>query len=520
MEALKERCRLAIALTVMMAASVIAGAGVPTTALAKEDWYTVGGVIYTIYEDAACTKVAGTLTTKDDGTTEQIELQAGTYYVVETAWPEAIDQDPNYTRDNPKVVVLEAGQEITVDSTDVARTCSIKLYKWDNEFDGTAQGDTSLSQGGEWRVRAYSQELFTTYDQCAAATADVDRQNVAMSVDGVEIDDLPFGTILVEETKAPYGYAMPDASQRYAIIQYKPNGDFNVVAGNDKAVASSSVDQDTNEITTHLGDTPLTGDITLDKKTVTGLAANGDTDMAGATFEIYNMSKGPVSVDGDQANSLADGTIPITGRDGWVATLVADKDGNASISGLPIGTYGIIETKTFTGGDLDEDRTKAKGEYDWIVSITANGNSTTTTQARVTSPTQKVTNRNETAPVTIYKIDEYLGDTPEGNASLIGAQFVVTNNSAAPMNVYDTTTKTWSVVPVGGTIETVTMKSLNGRAGARLAHRIQTACTIRYKETVAPQGYLLNSNTYELVLDERGNVIGEHVYDASGAQIS
>lgn len=75
--------------------------------------YTLKGAVYTIYTDAACKKAVDTLTIKADGTSNTLELNAGTYYVKETTAPNGYALDTkvytvtitsDHTKNNPAVV--------------------------------------------------------------------------------------------------------------------------------------------------------------------------------------------------------------------------------------------------------------------------------------------------------------------------------------------------------------------------------------------------------------------------------
>ena len=75
--------------------------------------YSLENAVYTIYTDAACKKAVDTLTIKADGTSNTLELNAGTYYVKETTAPNGYALDTkvytvtitsDHTKNNPAVV--------------------------------------------------------------------------------------------------------------------------------------------------------------------------------------------------------------------------------------------------------------------------------------------------------------------------------------------------------------------------------------------------------------------------------
>ena len=72
--------------------------------------YGLDGAVFGIYRDAACTDKAGSLTTKSGGTTDALELEAGTYYVQEEQAP------PGYVI-NEKAVKIVVEEDETATAT-------------------------------------------------------------------------------------------------------------------------------------------------------------------------------------------------------------------------------------------------------------------------------------------------------------------------------------------------------------------------------------------------------------------
>lgn len=100
-----------------------------TTVTNGDPYYTLGGAVYGVYSDAACTKQVTTLKTSINGTAS-VSLKAGTYYVKEKSAP------PGYQVD-PSVITAKINTNATTNVTSSEtpyRRGQIKLKKVDAVF--------------------------------------------------------------------------------------------------------------------------------------------------------------------------------------------------------------------------------------------------------------------------------------------------------------------------------------------------------------------------------------------------
>lgn len=170
-----------------------------------------------------------------------------------------------------------------------------------------------------------------------------------------------------------------------------------------------------------------------------------------------------------------------------VATLTADSNGNTDTIELHVGTYYVKETKAPKGFQLD------KGVY----TLTVKADETSTVKV---SDTPKVTDMQ----LELFKIDmENQKGTPQGNASLEGAQFVWNyyDGYYTKDNLPSEPTRTWTTQTKAekssdGTTHYVTrLDDSHKVSGADFYTQNSTGClplgTITVEEITPPNGYLL-----------------------------
>lgn len=203
--------------------------------------YSLAGGVFGVYSDAGCTKKAGELTTKEDGTTEPLELAVGSYYVKELAAPKGFLLDESVK--GPYAVKSKKTTAIPFEDRPGNDPVGIELAKIDQETGGyTLQGAASLA-GAQFAVRYYdgyytkedlpekpkrtwvieTQEVKSGGESryLASLTEDCRVSGDAFYKYGEEIV-LPLGTIAIEEIKAPSGYLLKGAT-----LQQKGNGERN-----------------------------------------------------------------------------------------------------------------------------------------------------------------------------------------------------------------------------------------------------------------------------------------------------
>jgi LPXTG-motif cell wall-anchored protein len=155
-------------------------------------------------------------------------------------------------------------------------------------------------------------------------------------------DTLKIGNYRIEEVKAPFGYIL---NTNYVEVSVDSDTFY-------------ETDPDTYDaiITVEYEDEPVTGELTVEKKGEIldgykgGLFADSEEkefvykegSLAGAEFEVYaaediftaDMQK---DENGNRTKYYSKGDL--------VATLTTGEDGKASVSGLPLGQYRVVETK-------------------------------------------------------------------------------------------------------------------------------------------------------------------------------
>lgn len=451
----------------------VAFGGMATPAYAVDAWltnadqtiYTIVGAEYTVYSDQACTKSVGVLTTTEDGSTNQLTLSPGTYYVVETKVPAGLEQDPAYTKANPHTLVIKSGETTTIRSTDKAGTMHIKVRKHDYSTGEVAEGDASLDDG-KFLVRCYAGQRYASKVQCEAATP-----SVSYEVDSVNDKTLevPYGTILVTEEKQPTGmtarYNPDPAGDDYAIFFGSQTEALTYVAGNDYARSMGSATKDDGTI--RIGDVPLYGIIEVDKRDADLTAVQGDATLEGATYRVFNMSDKAVTV-GTQSFATHKGAdVTKLGEDDAVCSMTTDDKGVATSPALPYGTYAVVEVDPSTGYGIDST----------VHTVTVHPATTGQTAKVVSSEPVK------RGSLTIEKQDVTFGATASGNATFEGAEFTVANASDSPVSYNG---KSFAKDEVLTTVTT-------GKDGKATVGNLPYA-TYTVTETKAPRGYRVPAN--------------------------
>ena len=192
--------------------------------------YTIAGAIFGIFSDQNCSNQIGTLTTNENGETNEVEVTAGNVYIKELSAPKGYKLDTTV-----RSLKVEAGKTVTLNVSDVPKVTEtlVDLFKIDMETGkATAQGNAALA-GAEFTWHYYD-GLYTKDNLPEKATRTWVTKTVAeKSSDGsihyvTKLSDaykvsgdafytqneksvLPLGTLAVEETKAPDGYLLDGA---------------------------------------------------------------------------------------------------------------------------------------------------------------------------------------------------------------------------------------------------------------------------------------------------------------------
>ncbi|XCP83575.1 SpaA isopeptide-forming pilin-related protein [Roseburia hominis] len=201
----------------------------------NNSYYSLNGAVFEVYSDKNCTKKVGTLTTNANGTTNTIELNAGTYYVKETKAPKGFALSKEV-----KSVTITSGKTATVSFTDLpqADPVGVLLGKIDAETNqNKPQGSATLA-GAEFTILYYDSNpdsgaqpkkrwVFKTDEDGFCYYADeylIDGDSLYYATNGYE--SIPLGYITIQETKAPEGYLI---NQELFICEITSNGTAELV---------------------------------------------------------------------------------------------------------------------------------------------------------------------------------------------------------------------------------------------------------------------------------------------------
>ncbi len=190
--------------------------------------YSLGGAVYGVYEsksdaenDSNCLVQ---MTTVEDGSSDTVELYAGTYYVKE------IDAPRGYALDRTVYsVTLTMDNTYTLSVSEVPQSNPINIFlaKIDRETGSALALGAATLEGAQFAVNYYD----GYYDEDPAETGvpatrqwvfETDEEGMIYFTDEYKIsgDDfyydsggdpvLPLGTVTIQETKAPPGYLLND----------------------------------------------------------------------------------------------------------------------------------------------------------------------------------------------------------------------------------------------------------------------------------------------------------------------
>ena len=186
--------------------------------------YSLQGAEYGVYTDSGATKKVDTLTTGADGWSQKITLNAGTYYIKETKAPKGFELNPDIVKavvkpsettslkdgkfvDTPKndpigivlkKVDADTGESVPVGKGSLANAqFTVKFYKG-NYADNVDPGTLGKNPDRTWVLKTNEKGATSLIESYKVSGDDF------YTVDGKP--SLPFGTMVIQETKAPEGY--------------------------------------------------------------------------------------------------------------------------------------------------------------------------------------------------------------------------------------------------------------------------------------------------------------------------
>ena len=318
--------------------------------------YSIAGATFGIFSDQNCSNQIGTLTTNENGDTNEVEVTAGTVYIKELSAPKGYKLDTT-----GRSLKVEAGKTVTLNVSDVPKVTEtlVDLFKIDMETGkATAQGDAALS-GAEFTWHYY--DGFYTKDNLpekatrtwvtktvAEKSSDGSIHYVTKLSDAYKVSGdafyiqneksvLPLGTLTVEETKAPDGYLLDGAYMQAGdsteqikgmyLTQITEDGELAVLSGSNQYSVSDQV---------------IRGGVKIQKRDLEtkDTKAQGRATLKDTAFAIISLNENSVLVEGKLYKKNETVKTIQTGIDG-VATTSADL--------LPYGKYKLEETKAPEG---------------------------------------------------------------------------------------------------------------------------------------------------------------------------
>lgn len=393
-------------------------------------------------------------TEKNKNWSNEIELEAGTYYVKETKAPKGYGLNPNAVK-----VVIEAGKNTWIgeesnDFVDYPQSdpVSVVLGKVDKETNkNKPQGSASL-EGAEFTVKYYK----GLFDEDPAKSGQTPARSWVLKTDEdgycrlsdkfkVSGDDfyyngnsdptLPVGTLTIQETKAPTGYFIND---KVFVQKITSSGDAERVETYNQPEVLEKV-------------------IKFDIKKV---QAGTSTPVSGAVFRH---------------------TLP----NGSTEDLTTNGSGEITITGLASGTHKIKEIKSPDGYQLNPNEVVFN-----VASGTGKITFTSGTNSLVTQGTKDSGDGYATFADMVNPFDLKITKTNEHGKVLKGAEFTLYSDEGCK-NVVDTQT--------------------SDDKGLLTFKNLDVEKTYYFKESKAPKGY-------RIPVDENGNAYVHSVYVKSVPQ--
>jgi len=191
-------------------------------------------------------------------------------------------------------------------------------------------------------------------------------------------------------------------------------------------------------------------------------------------IEIQKVSSNPSFTNGNSNYSLAGAQFTITGPNDFNTTLTTDANGYASTNDkLPFGTYTIRETVAPKGYILN------------TTTFTVTLNESTPVVSSVITAKQSISEDPKGGIIKVTKYDNETNGVAQGSATLCGAVFEIydeSNNLVSTINCGSNNFGTSNILPFG---------------------------TYTVKEKSAPNGYLLASETYDVVISETNDTTSQ-----------
>lgn len=267
-------------------------------------------------------EVVGTIVTGTDGSATITDLHLGKYILAETVAPVGYILD-----ETPIAVELKDG-DISVQKIVEARSkfderqkVILDLHKYDSET-GKPLANAKFGLYADEDIYNFTGRLLVKKGELLSVTRSDENGVIDFDI------DLPFGSYMVKEEQAPWGYVINKDEYRFKASE--PDSKTATVTYENK-----------------WGNTSVRGSVIFTKigETLTdfknGAFVYEEKSLAGAEFEIHakEVYTPDQAVDGDGKRTV------YYEKDALIEKITVGDDGKAEIRNYPIGTYYLIETK-------------------------------------------------------------------------------------------------------------------------------------------------------------------------------
>ena len=434
--------------------------------------YSLEGAQYDVYDTQG--QVVDTITTDENGYGCSHELLPGYYKVWERTAPKGYALDTQ-----GHAVDVLAGDTQTLNVVDTPQNDPVRMVVQKIDADTqtpTGEGAGTL-EGAEFTLKFYPREsatgeparswvLKTDKDGVTSphkAQTDPETYLAEVQQDVFYLNNegrptMPLGTLTIEETKAPSGYLLNSHDVHTVHITSD----------------NTSVEEVHSYVVPKHNEQVQRGGIRIEKldKELMSNKTQGDATLEGITFAVVNLNTQAVKTSlGVCEPQQVCARITTTNKDGHFIAQTSDQD-------LPYGHYRIYEESSNdsylnNGFEAEFDITHDKE----LVSLTDTSSCAKDSVVR--------------GGIKLGKIDKELNvHSPQGAATLEGAEFSIYNKSVAPVQIGDKL-----VAPN----ELVTTLTTDETACAETDKRFLPYGTYLIQETKAPRGYELNSTWQRLV---------------------
>lgn len=451
--------------------------------------YSLEGAQYDVYDTQG--QVVDTITTDENGYGCSHELLPGYYKVWERTAPKGYALDTQ-----GHAVDVLAGDTQTLNVVDTPQNDPVRMVVQKIDADTqtpTGEGAGTL-EGAEFTLKFYPREsatgeparswvLKTDKDGVTSphkAQTDPETYLAEVQQDVFYLNNegrptMPLGTLTIEETKAPSGYLLNSHDVHTVHITSD----------------NTSVEEVHSYVVPKHNEQVQRGGIRIEKldKELMSNKTQGDATLEGITFAVVNLNTQAVKTSlGVCEPQQVCARITTTNKDGHFIAQTSDQD-------LPYGHYRIYEESSNdsylnNGFEAEFDITHDKE----LVSFTDTSSCAKDSVVR--------------GGIKLGKIDKELNvHTPQGAATLEGAEFSIYNKSTASVQIGDKL-----VAPN----ELVTTLTTDETACAETDKRLLPYGTYLIQETKAPRGYELNTTWQRLVKIRKDSTI----YDLSSEKES